>query len=175
MRTYIGTRLGKYSEIVMVTVDGEPLAPRSDLRNHSQSFEWGYLGSGASQLALALCADVLRDDERAQDVYQDFKFAVVSNLPLAGWCLTDYEIRQAVERCEAERQVSVSRDAEDDEDDDTPPNANALGVIARLGDIVRGNPTSADDVDVSDVTPDPEPFEFGGGGGFAGAGGGDDF
>jgi hypothetical protein len=43
------------------------LDPRHDSRNHSPTgFEWGYSGSGPAQLALALAADVLGDDERAQ-------------------------------------------------------------------------------------------------------------
>jgi hypothetical protein len=100
---YCGIRQG--SDPVIVTVDGDrTLPPRFDLWNHSPvGFEWGYCGSGPAQLALALCAHVLHDDERALEIYQDFKFSVVSKLPLKGWLLTDREIRRAIERCEAER------------------------------------------------------------------------
>ncbi len=41
----------------------------------------GYRGSGPAQLALALVADVLGDDERALRAYQEFKFRFVSRLP----------------------------------------------------------------------------------------------
>lgn len=47
-------------------LEPRPLEPRHDLRNHSpDGFEWGYSGSGPAQLALALAADVLGDDDRA--------------------------------------------------------------------------------------------------------------
>ena len=46
-------------------------------------------------LALALAADVLGDDERAQDVYQDLKFKLVSRLPKDGWALTEANMFKA--------------------------------------------------------------------------------
>jgi Family of unknown function (DUF6166) len=53
-----------------------------DLRNHSPTgFNYGYAGSGPAQLALALLADYLGDDETAQQHYQDFKFKVIARLP----------------------------------------------------------------------------------------------
>ena len=48
--------------------------PVSTCDKHSPTgFEWGYVGSGPAQLSLALLADALGDDERAQDLYQQFK------------------------------------------------------------------------------------------------------
>ena len=75
-----------------VTVDGQPLPPRNDLRNHSpDGFEWGYGGSGPAQLALAiLCRAV--GDELAQQYYQDFKFKVVAGFAKDGWQLTGAEV-----------------------------------------------------------------------------------
>jgi Family of unknown function (DUF6166) len=47
----------------VVTVDGQPLAPREDLRRLSATgFGWTYEGAGPAQLALALLADHLGDD-----------------------------------------------------------------------------------------------------------------
>jgi hypothetical protein len=40
-----------------VTVDGKPLKPRRNIRNHSEEYERGYEGSGPSQLALAVMYD----------------------------------------------------------------------------------------------------------------------
>lgn len=55
------------------------LDPRFDLRNHSPTgFSWGYSGSGPAQLVLAILCHALHSDERAEDLYQDFKDAVVS-------------------------------------------------------------------------------------------------
>lgn len=67
--------------IVVMVKDGErvELKPRFDLANHSpDGFEWGFAGSGPSQLALALCAEVLGDDTRALRIHQDFKFRLVA-------------------------------------------------------------------------------------------------
>jgi hypothetical protein len=94
MKRYEGRREG-YA--VIVTVDGRPLNPRLDLWNHSPNgFEWGYGGSGPSQLALALLADHLADDDQALAQYQSFKFAVVAKLPTKGWTLTSDQIQHAL-------------------------------------------------------------------------------
>lgn len=68
------------------------LDPRHDLVNHSpDGFGWGYGGSGAAQLALALLCDATGDDEVAQKFYQAFKFDVVAKLKRGAWELTaDY-------------------------------------------------------------------------------------
>lgn len=51
------------------------------LRNHSpDGFNWGYGGSGASQLALAILLELM-DDERAQENYQQFKWDIITTLP----------------------------------------------------------------------------------------------
>ena len=74
MKTYTGTR-APGGCLVTVTDDNgivQELPMRLDLRNHSPSgAEWGYTGSGPAQLALALAADVLGDDDQAHDVYQE--------------------------------------------------------------------------------------------------------
>jgi hypothetical protein len=90
MRHYSGRREG-YA--VIVTVDGRPLNPRLDLWNHSPTgFEWGYCGSGPAQLALGILADHCRDDERALNFYQRYKWAVIAELPYREWILTSAEI-----------------------------------------------------------------------------------
>ena len=90
MKTYEGRREGA---AVLVTVDGRPLNPRLDLWNHSPTgFEWGYGGSGPAQLALALLANALGDDDAAIRLHQEFKWKVVATLPGAGWTLTSEQI-----------------------------------------------------------------------------------
>jgi len=94
VKTYEGVR--SYGQ-AFVTVNGRALDPRFDLRFHSpDGFEWGYGGSGPAQLALALLADCLGDDEKATAFYQAFKFAVVATLDRDRWRLTELEIRQAL-------------------------------------------------------------------------------
>lgn len=80
-----------------------PLPARLDLRDHSLTgFAWGYGGSGPAQLALALLADALGDDERATRLYQAFKWEVVASLPTAGgWALTDADVAAVAHAIEA--------------------------------------------------------------------------
>lgn len=66
-----------------VTVDNTPLTEHASLkvRNHSPTgFEWGYGGSGPSQLALGILLDFTSDSEIALAHYMDFKQKHV-----AGW------------------------------------------------------------------------------------------
>lgn len=66
-----------------VLLDGKLLTEgRSQaVYNHSpDGFNWGYGGSGPSQLALAVMLE-LYGEEKALAVYQDFKSKVIVNLP----------------------------------------------------------------------------------------------
>ncbi len=94
MKTYSGIRTdGGCAVTVTHDDDCRGLDPRFDLRTHSPAgFEWGYGGSGPAQLALALAADVLGDDEAALGVYQRLKFRTVGELPADGWSLTEGEL-----------------------------------------------------------------------------------
>ena len=86
MKIYLGQRDDDGKPIV--TVDGRLLPTRNDLRDHSPSgFEWGYPGSGPAQLALAILADFLGDDELAQDLHQFLKRDVIAKLPQPGFML----------------------------------------------------------------------------------------
>ena len=79
-------------------MNGEPLSPRYDLWNYSPTgFEWGYASPGAAQLALAILADHLRDNELAIDLHQRFKWSIVTQLSREGWTLTDVEVAKAVQ------------------------------------------------------------------------------
>src|SRR5437773_5148182 len=101
LKRYEGKRLHGQA---IVTVNGQPLNPRFDLRNHSPNgFEWGYGGSGPAQLALAILANCLRDDEQALTLYQGFKWKVIASLPHEGWTLTGDQIRDALQAIEKER------------------------------------------------------------------------
>ena len=106
MKEYAGFRTPTGC-IVTVHEPGQkprPLDLRLDLHNHSPGgFEWGYGGRGPAQLALALAADVLGDDERAQDVYQRLKFKLVGGLPHDGWALTEDRVRAAIDAIEQGR------------------------------------------------------------------------
>jgi hypothetical protein len=95
MKTYRGRR----SETgVEVTVDGQPLDARIDLRDFRASgFEWGYEGSGPSQLALAILADHA-GPQHALGNYRNFMRHIVAEIQDDEWTLTGEDIdRQASE------------------------------------------------------------------------------
>ena len=95
MKTYEGARS---LEGAIVTVDGKRLPLRHDLRVLSKAgFEWTYEGAGPAQLALALLADHLGDDEAALREYQRFMREVVAHLDNA-WRLSSADIDAALGR-----------------------------------------------------------------------------
>ena len=95
MKRYEGRREGYAIDVL---VNGAPLNPRLDLRNHSPTgFEWGYGGSGPAQLALAILADHFGSDEPALAIYQSFKRAVIATFPYSGWTMTSADIDQALQ------------------------------------------------------------------------------
>ena len=71
-------------------------------RHSPPGLEWGYLGSGPAQLSLAILVDYLGDVAQAEDLYQDFKNAVVVNLPEGEWTLSNREVADALEVIRAE-------------------------------------------------------------------------
>ena len=89
MKLYEGIRTENEAT---VTVDGRPLDMRLDLRMHADRPEWGYAGSGPAQLALALLADAVGDEE-AMEHHQKFKRNVVAGLKRERWELTQAAIR----------------------------------------------------------------------------------
>jgi len=95
MATYTGTRLPTLGAVV--SVDGHGLRSRTDLANHSpDGFEWGYLGSGPAQLALAILAHHLADDAKALELHQQFHHAVTARLPRDRFTLTSDAIAKVV-------------------------------------------------------------------------------
>lgn len=93
MKTYEG---GRSLDGAVVTVDGEPLNPRFDIRKFSPAgFEWTYEGDGPRQLALAILADHLGDPAKALALTEAFMRDVVAVLDNA-WSLTSDEIDAAL-------------------------------------------------------------------------------
>ena len=95
MKVYEG---GRSLAGAIVTVDGKPLPPRFDLKKLSPAgFEWTYEGAGPAQLALALLADHLGDDQRALQHHEAFMREVIADLDNA-WRLTSADIDDALKR-----------------------------------------------------------------------------
>ncbi len=94
MSTYMGIRQG---EVITVTVDGEPLAPRLDLRALSHDgYEWGYVGSGPYQLALAILAHEL-GEKRALGNYRSFCETTIARLKMDRWVLEGDQIELSLQ------------------------------------------------------------------------------
>jgi hypothetical protein len=87
---------------IEVLVDGRRLDERYDLKRFtSGGFEWTYEGAAPQQLALALLADHLGDDQVALKLCRPLMRAVVANLE-NDWQLTGQDIDEALKRLETE-------------------------------------------------------------------------
>ena len=62
---------------------------------HSRGFEWGYAGSGPSQLGLAILLDYTREERIALDHYQAFTRDVITGFD-GRWELSTAEIDAAL-------------------------------------------------------------------------------
>lgn len=100
MKTYRGERT---IDGIVVTVDGAPLAERTDIRRFTdRGFEWTYEGASPNQLALALLADHLGDDARALALCEGFMRAAVANFGNE-WEMSGADIDAALAAAKAPR------------------------------------------------------------------------
>ena len=104
MKIYVGSRNARHTWVLAIEEEGDSphvrLDPRLDIANHSPTgLEWGYMGSGPSQLAIALIADATGDDEIAKNrpLCQQFKRDVIAHLPMREWILPSESIRVYVD------------------------------------------------------------------------------
>ena len=75
-----------------------PVRPSEHKSILSFGFNWGYAGSGPSQLALALLYDVTGKAEVALIAHQGFKHDVIAKLPTEeDWQLTSIQIENWIE------------------------------------------------------------------------------
>jgi hypothetical protein len=103
MKLYTGYRT---VDGCVVLVDGHPLDLRLDVVNHSPTgFEWGYLGSGPSQLALAILLDHFggAKKEQALWLYGRFLHRVVANFARRGFAIDSKQIELWIKKIEDER------------------------------------------------------------------------
>lgn len=97
MKTYEGKRT---IDGLRVTVDGKPLGEHYDVKRFTTyGFEWTYEGESPQQLALAILADYLGDNERAIRLSEPFMKQVVANLD-NDWTLKSGEIDSALKSIE---------------------------------------------------------------------------
>ena len=96
MITYTGIRATKARVVSVVVCDPDGPKDLTHICRHSpDGFEWGYGGSGPSDLALSIMTDYFsRQGEeapihKADSCYQDFKWAFISPILEDGWCITE--------------------------------------------------------------------------------------
>ena len=89
-----------YVEVFKPGKSPYPMQERQDIINHSPTgIAWGYGGSGPAQCAFAILLDYLGDEQRAHELYQQFKFTVVAAFPgNSEWTLTGRQIETALSR-----------------------------------------------------------------------------
>jgi len=81
---------------ISVSVDGRPLDDCLSVYVYdNKGFEWSYIGSSPSQLALALLMDHLNDAEKAKALVESFVENVIANLD-NDWELTSEDIDRAL-------------------------------------------------------------------------------
>ena len=97
-KTYAGSRT---IDGIIVTVDGKPLAERYDLETFTtEGFEWTYEGRAPLQLALALLADHLNEDQCALALAEKFMEKTITDLD-NDWELTSEDLDQALTEIKA--------------------------------------------------------------------------
>jgi len=99
MKTYIGERHGDSALTRVLVDDGTVRAPLGhDVKHSPTGFEWGYAGSGPSELARCILIDYLEGAGQKEEMdwveanYQAFKFDVVAGLPKEGFELTEQQV-----------------------------------------------------------------------------------
>ena len=98
-------RIVGFADSREVLINGKPLSPMKSqaIRNHSpDGFNWGYGGSGPSQLALAILLE-FTSRAKAAMMYQNFKWDVIAGLPQGqDFVLEGSKVREWLKAKEAE-------------------------------------------------------------------------
>ncbi len=85
---------------LVVSADGAPLDEHYGVKQFTRfGFEWSYEGESPQQLALAILADHLGDNDKAIALSEPFMKAVVANFD-NDWELADTEIDAALRELE---------------------------------------------------------------------------
>lgn len=85
---------------LVVTADGRKLDERYDVKRFTKyGFEWTYEGESPQQLALAILADHLGNNERAIRLSEPFMKKVVANLD-NDWTLDTAQVDAAIKEIE---------------------------------------------------------------------------
>jgi hypothetical protein len=112
-KEYRGTRRRGGCQVdVRAVVNGRPASEWTPLvhqvRHSPTGFEWGYQGSGPSDLARSILHDHL-GHAAPPPLYQRFKFDVVAKMNGSGWTMNSGYIQKALDAIKAERGWTCDR------------------------------------------------------------------
>lgn len=113
-REYVATRVGDGTWVAVVGLDGEAPPLRHRMYHSPDGFEWGYGGSGPSDLARSILADVLG---YVPVGYHDFKERFIASASPIGFTLTEAEILAWMDEQWGERFPPSIWDAEPEPED----------------------------------------------------------
>lgn len=93
----------RFEHPVVIKIDASKrkslLPTYQHIKNHSTNgFEWGYNGSGPSQLAFAIVYDITKDEELSLQLYKEFKRRVIAPLPSDYWRLSTDVIKAHLQK-----------------------------------------------------------------------------
>lgn len=92
LKIYTANRIETRTDVFANGIKLSPV-PSQRLHDHSpDGFEWGYGGSGPSQLALAILLDYFNDPDKALSCYQEFKWVFIATAPFDGFAITSIDI-----------------------------------------------------------------------------------
>jgi len=114
MKTYRGSRERGKVWIESAEYEGgwRDLPLRPDVFDHSPSgFEWGYLGSGPAQLALAILCDYLGDPQLAVRFHQELTEESVARWKDDEWTLTEQGLAQWFNKASRDERLRLTREA----------------------------------------------------------------
>jgi hypothetical protein len=89
---YIGVKVGAFDYKVFLVDDGIRTTNLPHKKHHSEEMRWGYLGSGAADLARSILADAVGENIfNHPEIYQPFKHQYVARFDDV-WSLSKAEV-----------------------------------------------------------------------------------
>jgi len=93
---FIGIRKGFNTQVKIDYGEGAIQELKPEGKHSPDGFNWGYGGSGPAELALVICKSIMLDEELAEQVYQDVKWAVIAKIQTDTWVLPIDIFREAI-------------------------------------------------------------------------------
>ena len=97
-KLYRGIRQNHVAKVFVDNIELD-LAPSKILHPSDATAEWGYFGSGPSQLSLAILFDATQDKDNSLKYYHDFKFEFIASAPYdLGFTILESQVHEWLQR-----------------------------------------------------------------------------